>query len=92
MKVEQDIIVIDVVKHGSGLYEATSRDLRGVCVTHRNFDKIVSDLPNIVQLWFKLEKGEDVEVLVSRPHQTDGTYAFQAVPVPAEIAAAALAR
>ena len=92
MTSRKDIIVIDVVQHNTGLYEATSRDLRGVCVVHRSFDKIVGDLPNVIRLWYKLEKGADVEVLLGQAHQTDGSFAFPVIPLPVEIAAAALAR
>ncbi|MBR0874476.1 hypothetical protein JQ633_29255 [Bradyrhizobium tropiciagri] len=86
------IVVLQVIEDNDGLYTATSRQLAGVCVSHRDLNKILSDVPNIMRLWFKRNKGMDIEVFQGPVTQHDHTRTIPMIPVPAEIAARALAR
>jgi len=86
------IVVLEIRQSADGLYTATSSDLEGVFIAHREFDKIVEDVPEVMRMWFKRNKNMDIEVFLRPPHRTDGTHTISAVPVPAEIAAQALQR
>jgi hypothetical protein len=92
MSTEHEIIVITVSRDEDGLYTATSADLKGVFVAHRDLQKIVEDMPNIIRLWFKRNRDAAVEVFQAQVRQVDDEYAIQAMTIPAEIAAAALTR
>jgi hypothetical protein len=89
MKDSLDIITIKLSKSATGLFSATSEALDGVYMAHRDLTKIVADLPEVVKRWFKVHKNEDVTVFVS---PLDGETTIGAIPVPAQIAAQALAR
>jgi len=86
------IVVLEVIQDRDGLYTATSPQLTGVFVAHRDLDKILDDVPNIMRLWFKRHKGEDIEVFKGPTQHSDGNQRISMVPVPVEIAAQALAR
>jgi hypothetical protein len=86
-----EVIVFKVHREADGLYTATSPQLAGVFVSHRDLDKIVEDMPNVIQLWFKRHKNVAVEVLTGRPCKVDDTISYLVGTVPAEIAAQALA-
>ena len=86
-----EVIVFKVHREPDGLYTATSPQLAGVFVAHRNLEKIVDDMPNIIQLWFKRHKNIAVEVLRGRSSTIDDTTAYLVGTVPAEVAAKALA-
>lgn len=86
------IVVFEVRQAADGLYSATSSQLAGVCVAHRDIDKILEDVPNIMRLWFKRHKGMDIEVYRGPSESRDGTMSIPAIPVPVEIAAQALSR
>lgn len=86
------IVVFEVRQDTDGLFTATSPDLAGVCVAHRNLDKIVEDMPNIMRLWFKRHKGIDIRAYQGPTETSAGTVKIPVIPVPAEIAAQALAR
>jgi hypothetical protein len=89
---QYEIVVFEVRRDADGLYTATSPDLTGVCVAHRDFDKIVNDMPDITRLWFKRNKGIDISVYQGPTETSDNTVKIPVIPVPAEIAAQALAR
>ena len=57
-----EIVVVDLRQDDTGLYTATSRHMAGVCVVHRDRVAIIDDMPDIVRLWFKRNRGMDVEV------------------------------
>jgi hypothetical protein len=86
-----EVIVFKVHRKTDGLYTAMSPQLAGVFVAHRDLDKIVEDMPNIIQLWFKRHRNLAVEVLTSRPSRVDDTISYLVGTIPAEIAAKALA-
>lgn len=86
------IITIEVTRSESGLFTATSADLEGVFVAHRDLQAIVRDMPNIVQRWFKKRRNEDVTVFNGPVSAHDGGVRIPAIPVPAEIAAKVLSR
>jgi hypothetical protein len=68
-----EVIVFKVHRETDGLYTATSPQLAGVFVSHRDLDRIVGDIPNIIQLWFRRHKNVAVEVLWGRTSQLDDT-------------------
>lgn len=92
MTEDHGIIVVTIARHDDGLYEATSPDLAGVCVVHRDVQKILEDIPNIIRLWFKRHRQMAIEVFQGPVQQIDDSYTIPAMTVPAEIAARALAR
>ena len=87
-----EVIVFKVRRESDGLYTATSPQLTGVFVSHRDLDRIVEDMPNIIQLWFKRHRNVAVEVLTGRVQRDDDTTSYLVGSVPVEIAAQALAR
>lgn len=56
-----EVVVFKVRRDADGLYTATSPDLAGVCVVHRDKDRIIEDMPNIVRLWYRRNRGIEVE-------------------------------
>jgi hypothetical protein len=43
-------LVIIKIQHGAdGLYTATSPDLEGVCIVHRDKERIIADMRNVVR-------------------------------------------
>lgn len=84
------IVVFRVRQETDGMYTVTSRDLPGVCVVHRDRDRIIDDLPNVVKLWFRRNHGMEVEAFRGAHHDADGASDFPLVTVPAEVAAQAL--
>jgi len=93
MTTTNDIGFIRVMleQSSTGLYIATSPDLSGVCVTHRDLQAILDDFPSIVKLWFKSNRKLDVEVF-SGPIPTKKDVVWQSIVVPAEVAARELQR
>ena len=85
-----EVIVFRVHREADGLYTATSPQLAGVFVSHHDPDRIVEDMPNIIQLWFRRHKNMDVEVLIGRNSQVNDTTSYLVGTVPAEIAEQAL--
>jgi hypothetical protein len=92
MNASCEVIVFKVRREADGLYTATSAQLSGVFVSHRVLEKIVEDMPKIVQLWFKRHKNMAVEVLKGPVSHDENTTSYLVGTVPAEIAAQALAR
>jgi len=86
------IITINVARSDTGLYTATSEELEGVFVAHRDLHAIVRDMPNIIQRWFKKRRNEDVTVFNGPLVPADGGVRIPAIPVPSQIAAKALER
>lgn len=87
-----EVVVIKIRRDRDGFYTATSPDLAGVCIVHADMDRIVKDLPNIVRVWFKRNRGIDVEAFLGTGRDFDDTSSFPMCAVRAEIAAQALAR
>lgn len=85
-------IAVRIAQSSSGLFTATSNDLPGVFVAHRDIDKIADDMPAIIQRWFKHHRGLDVTVLSGPLQKFDDSFGMLANCVPAEIAAQALGR
>jgi hypothetical protein len=81
-----EVIVFRVHREADGSYSATSPQF-----SHRDLDRIVEDMPNIIQLWFRRHKNVAVEVLTGRASTIDDTTSYLVGTVPAEIAAKALA-
>lgn len=86
----QTWVKVEIRRDNDGLYMATSPHLAGVFVAHRDCDKIVDDLPNIIRLWFKRNRNEVVEVFQGPAKRVDDTVIVQALPIRPEIAAAHL--
>ena len=49
MKRDYELVLFNITRDNDGLYTATSPDLSGVCVVHRDRARIVEDMPNIVR-------------------------------------------
>jgi hypothetical protein len=82
-----ELIRIRIERSADGLYCATSPDLTGICLTHRNIAAIYDDMPNVIRLWYKSNRGADVEVMQAPlPAENDG-FDWKSVAIPAEIAA-----
>jgi len=87
-----EIVVVKIESDADGLYTATSAQLAGVCVVHPDKDRVIEDLPNIVKLWFKRNRGIDVTAFVGPLRDIDSFSELPIAPIPAEIAAQALSR
>ncbi len=61
-----EVVVIKLKREVDGLYTATSAELAGVCVIHRDKDRIIQDIPNIVRLWYRRNRGIEVEPFCAR--------------------------
>lgn len=83
----QTWIKVEIRRDDDGLFMATSPTLTGVFVAHRDSDKIVEDMPNIIRLWFKRNRNEVVEVFQGPAKQAGDTIIVQALPIRPEIAA-----
>jgi hypothetical protein len=92
MNEQCEIIVFKVRRESDGLFTATSPQLSGVFVAHRDLDRIIEDMPNIVRLWFKRHKNAIVEVFQGPSQHYDDSSSYSSMTVPAEIAAQALAQ
>ena len=92
MQDQHGIVVLKVILDKDGLYTATSPQLAGVCVSHRDLGAIFEDVPNIMRLWFKRNRGIDIEVFQGPVIQDDHSHTVLMNTVPAEIAAQALGR
>jgi hypothetical protein len=86
------IIEIAVSRSKSGLLTATSEALDGIYVAHRDINKIVEDMPRVIQRWFKIHQKIDVKVFVSSVEKLDDNFTIPTISVPVEIAAQAIAR
>lgn len=86
------VAIFEIVQDHSGMYTASSSDFPGVCICHHDVDAIIDDIPNVMKLWFRRIKNMDIEVFHGAIQRTDHTSKLPVIPVPAEIAAAALAR
>ena len=87
-----EVVVLEIRRDPDGLYTATSQALAGMWVVHRDKERIIEDMPNIVRLWFKKNRGLDVEPFWGERREFDDISAFPMITVPAEVAAQALAR
>jgi len=92
MSAKFEIIEIEVRRSDSGLLTATSDVLDGIYVAHRDINKIVQDMPRIIQRWFKIHQNIDVKVFVSSVEKLDDNFMIPTISVPVEIAAQSLAR
>lgn len=94
-KTDYQIIRVKLERSDSGLFFATSPDLSGVCVSHRDIHAIHDDIPNIIKLWFKTHKNIDVQVfnepLPDSWAQEVDSFEWKTIALPAEVAAAAMA-
>jgi hypothetical protein len=86
------IVRISIEQTDSGLFKATSEDLPGLLVTHRDIAAIRTDLPSIIKLVFQRRHNLDVEVREAMSQKCVGAGAPRLVPdwvaIPAHIAAA----
>jgi hypothetical protein len=87
-----EIIRFDVRRDNDGFYTAVSPDLDGVFMAHPDLDQILDDMPNLVKLWFRSNRNMAVEVFQGPLPVRDHEFSFQAISIPAEIAAQALQR
>jgi len=87
---KSNIVVLRIALGKSGLYTATSPQLDGVFLAHRNLNAIFEDMPNVIKLWFKSHRDIDVEVFQGPVNREDGHVSMSMIPIPAKIAAEAL--
>ena len=88
-----EIVVIKIRKGADGLFTATSSDLIGVCVVHRDKERIIEDIPNIVRLWYRRNRGVEIEPFWgAQKDYDDDNSAFPVFPMPARLAAQAFER
>lgn len=66
-----EVIVFKVHRDTDGLFTAISPQMSGVFVAHRDLDKIVEDMPNIIRLWFKRNRNVDIQVFHGPVEQQD---------------------
>ena len=92
MEKDYEIVLIKLRRDRDGLYMATSPDLAGVCVVHRDRDAIIDDIPNIVKLWYRRNRGIEVEPFGGATRDIDGGSDIPFLTIPAEIAAQELGR
>jgi hypothetical protein len=95
-KTDYEIIRVVLERSESGLFSATSPDMAGVCVSHRDINAIHDDFPNIIKIWFKNHRKIDVDVfnepLPEAWAQSSDGFEWKTIALPAEVAAMALAR
>lgn len=64
------VIRIRIDRHQRGLFMATSPDISGLYLAHRDLNAILADIPNIVRLWFRRRYNLDVRVFQEAiPHE-----------------------
>lgn len=85
-----EIVIFNLKREDDGLYTATSPQLAGVCVVHRDRDRIVEDMPNIVRLWYRRHREMDVEVFWGQETEFNNSFSIPTVAIPAQIAARAM--
>jgi len=88
----ENIISVRIEESQTGLFTATSEALPGVYVAHRDLQKILDDMPEVITRWFKNHRQQDVMVFRGPVQRRDHSLAMGAITVPAEIAAIALGR
>jgi len=64
-------IIIEYKKDGGGVFVATSRDVPGLLLAHRNREAVIGDIPAAIKLLFKLNRGEDVNVFPAEDKTAD---------------------
>jgi len=87
---DYEIVVFRVRQETDGMYSVTSRELPGVCVVHRSRERIIDDLPNVVKLWYRTNRGIEVEPFWGSRRDEDGESDLPLVPIPAALAAQAM--
>jgi len=84
------IVRVRVERNGTGLYMATSPDISGIYVAHRDLNAIYADMPNVIRLWFKRAEGRDVRVFQEGAPGLGAAPAWNAMAMPVAIADACL--
>jgi hypothetical protein len=87
MQRDYEIVVFDVTLDEDGLFTATSQQLSGVCVVHRDRAKIIEDMADIIRLWYRRNRGIEVESFWGTSRDTGGRYSVPVFTIPADIAA-----
>jgi hypothetical protein len=82
------VVRIRVQKSRRGLFMATSPDISGLYVAHRDLNAIFADMPNVIRAWFKRTRGMDVRVFQEQIEHDHGAFNITALTMPAHIAAA----
>jgi hypothetical protein len=84
------IVRVHVERNCTGLFMATSPDISGIYVAHRDLNAIYADMPNVIRLWFKRVEGRDVRVFQEGAPELGAESAWNAMAMPVEIADACL--
>ena len=87
-----EIVRIDLAQTDSGLFVATSKDVPGLFVTHRDVAAIRSDMPTVIRAMYRRLYGLDVTVVEARHGADRGSPSAMPdwVALPAHIAADAM--
>jgi hypothetical protein len=80
---------IEITRSESGLYVASSEDVKGLLISHRDRAAIEADIPNVLRVLLKRRYNQDVIVL--RLEDDDDPNLEDWVSIPAHIASEALA-
>lgn len=82
------IIRIRVDQHDNGLLCASSPDLPGMVIIHRDLKAIRDDIPNVIRLMLKRAGGRDVEILAAANSEKKPKLISDWVAIPREKRAA----
>ena len=87
---EFGVIRVRIDRHRKGLYMASSPDIPGLHVAHRDLNAILADLPNVVRLWFKNTHKLDVRVFQEAVQHGHDGFDVTALTMTAHVADACL--
>jgi hypothetical protein len=79
-------IRVFVLRNRRGLFVATSPDIVGLNVTHRDVNAILADMPNIIRVWLKRTRGLDVRVFQETVEDSTESFNITALTMPAAVA------
>lgn len=85
---EIGIVRVRIERNRKGLYMATSPDITGLHVAHRDLNAILADLPNVIRLWFRRAHNVEVRVFQEAVQHADDGFDVTALTMPAHVAAA----
>jgi len=80
------VVRVRVDRHKRGLFMATSPDISGIFLAHRDLNAILADIPNVIRLWFKRHHNLEVRVFQEAVWQEANTVDITALAMPPEIA------
>ena len=67
---EMTVVTVNFEKYQGG-YLATSKDIKGMFITHRNLAKVYAAVPTAIKMFFKATFGGDFDVSEANPRLTE---------------------